>query len=149
MDYRINSLDDVTPEKRRFIEQNFMQAYDRFVGLFHNEYEAHKAGERIQKKLQASPEWKQGGKVDGRTIERVAVRVEGFDDSFNRGIDETSMSYEERVNAAAPYIFYLCWVIRRFENPMNNLPPMIDDGESGWVPVDSVRVKDDDTRDQE
>lgn len=144
---KINTLNDLTKEKRDYIETHYMGENDKFVGIFETEEEAYDAARKMMSELQAKGGWDKGEIVEGKEVEFVSIRVDHQDDSFNRGLKKEGLNYVERIKVAAPYFFYVCSIARRFVNPLNNIPPMVDDDINGWVPADAVKVHDD-VRDQ-
>ena len=133
----IKTLDDLTPSMREFINQYYNNENDFLVGLFpcteDGYYEAHRVAREKLKELQKQGGWEKDEKVNDREIEYISIRCDHCDDSKGR-VNTEGMEYMEKINACAPYFFYVCSIARRFKNPLNGVYTY-DDEINGATPI--------------
>lgn len=144
-----------------FLKKHYSGKNDIFFGVLPDTEDGrHEAHKIINEFLQNQKSgWKVGEVVDGKEIDLITHRVDQVQDwempDYLRQIEapnvwETIEQMEERTgkkcSGSGKYYITVC-VCRRFRNPLNNVPSMIDDEDEGWIPADHVKVADD-IRDQ-
>lgn len=97
----INTIEDLTVEKRTYIEENYINEKNIFIGLFNTEDEARKEAEKTG-------------------AEFNEIRIDYQNDTLGR-IDTSEMSYMEKIKAGAKYSFYVCSIVKKTENNLNGL----------------------------
>ena len=147
--------------KIEFLKKHYSGNDDILFGVVPDTEEGSQEAYRIVEDFlkNAGPEWKVGETVDGKEIELVRARITHIQDwempdhlkqIKAPNVWETIEQMEERTGKkcqGSEKNYLTVSVCRRYVNPINQIPGVID-SEEGWVPVDAVRINSDDTRDQ-
>lgn len=151
----IKNLDSAFKVKSKidYLKKHYSGENDILFGVIpdteEGRYEAHRIINDFLNNQKSG--WEKGELVNGKEIEFISHRVDQIQDwnmpdylrQIKPNVWETIEQMEERTgekcSGSEKYYLTVC-VCRRFKNPMNENPPMVD----GWVPADSIN----DTRDQ-
>ena len=114
--------------------------------------EAEEVAQQAIRKFLSSADygWREGQIVDGKEIAHISYRIDQIQDwelpDYRRDFNETYAELEERTGkkiegSGADYI--IASVARRFKDVINDLPPLVDDEEQGWITGEPEGIADD------